>query len=261
MQVCHIVPTSALDCVRPYDTHLVLAQQYLIDPIYAQFYRDMRSYGKTLILDNGAHELRHSIAVQKLVEVALDLQPQLVVVPDVPRNAHATLVLMEESVAYLEEKLPSSVEYIFTPQGRTPEGWLENLKQIVAGWRPSTIAINPSVCELFPDRSYALRSACSIASRLDCYPKFHLLGAEKPSLHPILFMPDDIRAAIASMDTARAANCTLAELDDIYDYVPRVPGFFYRKLNNLELSQLKLNMEELDAIASGAVMRDMLTLS
>lgn len=87
MKIAHIAPTSLLEPVigvLDFDYHLVLVQRYLDDPVYAAFYKWRRLRGDFIILDVDTFETGGEPAnYHDIARVAIDLNPQEIVLPDV----------------------------------------------------------------------------------------------------------------------------------------------------------------------------------
>jgi len=102
MKVSHESPISIIDYSQTYndfDYALVhLFEQY---PAYYQFFKSARSvYDREVLLDNSIFELGKAFDSDKFYAAALDLQPNMFIVPDVLEDGHGTI----ESFKQFEHK-------------------------------------------------------------------------------------------------------------------------------------------------------------
>lgn len=103
--------------------YFCLAQQYLKDPEYAKFFKELPDTS-WVTLDNGAGD--HDIITEdQLFEVMLDLMPNEVIPPDIlfngPQTIHNAIVFHERMV---KENIADKIELFYCPQGRTQNEWL-----------------------------------------------------------------------------------------------------------------------------------------
>jgi hypothetical protein len=85
MKIALIAPTKHLNLttIGKNNYHMVLAQRYLLDKEYKGFYDNLNKKNNEILLDNGACELKESINNDLLAEVAMDLSPNYLILPDV----------------------------------------------------------------------------------------------------------------------------------------------------------------------------------
>lgn len=102
MKVAFITPTPMLEeFATRSQYHLVLAHIYEVDAEYRKFYKERVAAGDFVILDNSAYELQESVAVERLLQCALDLNPTAVFLPDCRFNTERTIELAEEAYKVL----------------------------------------------------------------------------------------------------------------------------------------------------------------
>jgi len=128
MRAAIICPTSMLRWVQeefnPH-LHLVLAQVYLQDREYADFFKARRVWGDDIILDQGAAELGAAIDEELIMKVAEDLRPTIVVAPDVIHNGFETVLRTGTFIEKYEAQLRSwGVKIMAVPQGENPAIYL-----------------------------------------------------------------------------------------------------------------------------------------
>lgn len=76
------LPTVALEELNPLaDMDFAIAYRVLADPAYARHYR-RRSPHRTLVLDNGFHELGKPASWRELIDAAMLTNPDYIIVPD-----------------------------------------------------------------------------------------------------------------------------------------------------------------------------------
>lgn len=129
MKVALITPTAFLRRFATTDYHLVLAQQYMHDEKYRRFYKERVAAGDHVMLDNGAYELGQSIPTAKLIEIAEDLNPTAVYLPDARFDTAKTISLMEEALPKFKGR---GWKLLGVPQGNSLEGVLECYQWILS---------------------------------------------------------------------------------------------------------------------------------
>jgi hypothetical protein len=106
--------------------HLVLAHLYATNETYRDFYNSRVEKGDWVILDNGCAELGEAIPGKELFRLAADLNPNVLVCPDVLRDGLKTRELTEEFIKTWRGKLKDGgIALMAVPQGKTREEWLD----------------------------------------------------------------------------------------------------------------------------------------
>lgn len=113
---------------EPY--HLCLLLECIGNAVYRDTYRDIVERGHHVILDNSAHELGHSRDVSQLIEVAKEIRPTEVVLPDRLFFGDDTAKLSGEAAELIRYKLPG-IGMMAVPQGRTIEEWKNCLANLL----------------------------------------------------------------------------------------------------------------------------------
>ena len=119
-----IPPLNHLDLMNEGDRFFCLAQLYIKDHNYREFFKKKVAQGKWVTLDNGAgdHDL---ISEDVLISVAEDLMPSEVIPPDVLFNGIATIRNLESFIGKMKERnLLGKIEIFACPQGINKEEWL-----------------------------------------------------------------------------------------------------------------------------------------
>ena len=116
--------------------HLLLAH-LLKKPTYKKHYRGQRKLGAYLVLDNSAHEMGKGQDPDSLIKLGFELDAQEIVVPDVLDNAEATVeACLEaheswfESSGMVEIMKVYDPAFMYVPQGKTEEDWIECLDSL-----------------------------------------------------------------------------------------------------------------------------------
>jgi hypothetical protein len=120
-QFCHIVPTDFVDMVKDYNVHLVLAHLIEQDPVYAEFYYNLRKSNPdaTIIMDNSAFELYKQglpmYPAEKLISMATKVAADYIVMPDYPGElAQKTINAAIKWAPIIKE---AGFKTFFVPQG------------------------------------------------------------------------------------------------------------------------------------------------
>lgn len=119
-----IPPLSHLHLMNKGDRFFCLAQLYINNKEYRDFFHKKREEGAWITLDNGAgdHDL---VTEEALINVALDLQPNEVIPPDVLFDGVKTIRNLESFIELMKEKrLLNKVKVFACPQGKNKEEWL-----------------------------------------------------------------------------------------------------------------------------------------
>lgn len=190
--------------IRQLPYHLVLAQVLETDSTY---------YGcvlkvcreREVILDNGAYE-GIVFSPDKYLEMALDLKPWCVVLPDlVGEDAKLTRKLSID----FSLKLPEDQQVMYVPQGRTPEEVLDEYDWAVEH-------MNPDLTILGIGKSYLLwgEGEDARSEMLDeiamtepaCDSRYHILGARwvPTKTFAETYIP------VIGIDTMKPCACALA---------------------------------------------------
>lgn len=164
MQFCVIPPTKLLSRFKQ-RCHLCLAHKVLENEWYAKFFRDTEDY---VILDNSAYELGTSLPWTEMLRAARYIEPREIVLPDILRNADATIAKVEEAFAL---GMPENVRVMAVPQGRNREEWSKCLAALLEKFGKQIDVIGvPVLCDSWPGTRLEL---------LSCVPRalpIHLLG-------------------------------------------------------------------------------------
>ena len=146
MQFSAICPVSALDSIaRERRYHLILAHLCEPNSRYREFYKELAARGDTIILDTSTHELGSAPDAEKLLEIAQDIVPSIVVLPDVLEDPVATLKRTMAAVDLLHDERWRLMAVPQVATGLKPaevlESWFESLEQMYTESRITAIGM------------------------------------------------------------------------------------------------------------------------
>lgn len=128
MKLALITPIPELDRFATLSkVHLVLPEHF-DDDRYLQFYKYRRSVGDYVIMDNGAHEHAGPLPISELMMRAVELGPNEIVLPDVQRDAQATLAATSSALEWLTRNTKAydaagRPRLHIVPQGTSMDEW------------------------------------------------------------------------------------------------------------------------------------------
>lgn len=205
MEIATIVPTSHL-CFTEQDGYkMALAHVAKEDRRYFEFFKETEGF---TILDNGAAELGEGVGFDSFYEMAMKLEPDEIVVPDVLLDAEATIQRAQdfyESGMYLgpwDRRMG-------VPQGKTLEEYRESLAYFLEQEWVTTIGISRFVSKIDINYSHRWTLLARIPELLESDKEIHMLGC---STDPLEFCTIDRRlpGRIRGADSGIAAIFTQA---------------------------------------------------
>jgi len=105
------------DFSKYFDFDFVIASTCLFYPEYFEFYK---SKSRFMILDNGAFETGRSINTQEYYEIAKQLNPDILVLPDVFKNEVGTMDLSLSFLKFWKNNKIKNIELMGVLPGETP---------------------------------------------------------------------------------------------------------------------------------------------
>jgi hypothetical protein len=173
--------------------HFTLAQHLIRNTKLRDWFYGQSSTGAFIIVDNGAPE-GDPVSIDSLIEVAQEIHADEVVLPDVLRDAEATISLTTNPK--ILRNIPHRRRFV-VPQGKNWDEWSYCLTHLVQYVKPATIGVPKWLNELPGGR----RKALEIIHEKRLYRRcnIHLLGAARPFFQEMqeLSLP-----FVRSMDTA-----------------------------------------------------------
>lgn len=140
MQVGIISPNKSLGLSRLGDYYFVLAHRYETDESYRGFFLEIAKNRcrKWILLDNGAFELGTSMAVDRLLDIVKELQPNEVVAPDRLMDGPKSLNMAQEFIPLV----PKDVNICVIPHGKNVDEFVHYYKEVANLIRVDTIGLS-----------------------------------------------------------------------------------------------------------------------
>lgn len=146
MKLAIIAPTNLLDsCARLSSYHLVLAHEYLNNEEYRNFYNERSDFGDEIILDNGAFENGESLLASALLEIAKELKPTTVIMPDFRFDMVSTIKATQMAVDIFGN---TNMRLMGVPQGNSLEEVIMCYKQLLELQEIDSIGIYEEIGEV-----------------------------------------------------------------------------------------------------------------
>lgn len=183
MKVAFITPSKLLAKLPEVSGyHLILGQEVFKDPNYAWEYAQRIQKGEYVILDNGAYEKGESISVSTFAEMAIQLRPQGIILPDVRFNSIETLFRVEDSLRYFRKVFPKEYhpDLYAVPQGKNLAEVLSMLNGYASMGEINGIGIYSEIGEVteLGNRNNFLQYL-EVHGYVEERFKYHLLGMEE----------------------------------------------------------------------------------
>jgi len=197
MKLCVIPPLNHLELANYGTADFILAQFVLEYDEYADFYASRDTWK---IMDNGAYEERQSLDTDELLEAIARVHPDIVVVPDIPRDPEASFVLSKN---FLEEVSKSAVAdclWMVVPHGENVREFFRYMERFIGlreqqRWDYMGLSILDLYKWNFRARPLIAREVCDFA-QIHGF-SVHLLGLDEP-----IELQAYRRMHIASVDTS-----------------------------------------------------------
>lgn len=170
------------------DIHLLLAHNFIqnfqevkeisnaeivYDSEYVDYWRYTNQYK---ILDNSAFEFGSALDIKRLVEIALAINAQELVLPDVLFNKVETIRIVKEAIAYLERRgLIGRFKLMAVVHGVTKEKWIDCYKQYL-DLPIDVIGISKAVQDFNPDKRNGFVRELMSMGLIDEDREIHFLG-------------------------------------------------------------------------------------
>lgn len=211
--------------------HLLLAHLFESNK-YRNHYFYRRKQGDYLIVDNGACEHDRPTSMANVMDCAVQVRAQEVVIPDVQFDASETLAELRKSLRWLITDRPTWIpKFQFVPQGQTPQEWMDCLDRGILLLKSA--GIDPVVAvakqyEEFPEGRLALVRALQTRD-LD---EVHLLGWAPPweSLARIAQECPWVRSVDSAKPFSYAKHGVKLELGKPTHRIPRDDNYFQTRV-------------------------------
>lgn len=248
---CYIIPPLAhLDLMSLGDRYFCLAQLYLQNKSYANYFKQLRKRkGVFITLDNGAAE--HSLVTEEtLLNAVEELQPDEVISPDVLFDKDQTLKNLDSFITEMYQRgLFKKTKLFGCPQGKDEEEWIKCYIQMLNNPNVSVIGLSKIAvpkCFLNKENDEGIKEARRICikylevSNLIRKP-LHFLGMGSPTEYteydnPLLRSTDScytILAAINGIDFSKGD----------FRRIKTTNAYFKKELNENEIEAAKRNVQ------------------
>jgi hypothetical protein len=185
--------------------HLCLAHLLSSDERQMVYYKGLSSnLDDYVILDNGAYEYGCSIPFRTILEVAKEIGPDEIVLPDVLLNKRETILSANEGHKLFIDDIEwaSDISVMAVPQGESTHEWMQCFDALVNAIHPDVIGI-PVVYESKMGRGVLIKQIISyIGGDLWYQPDIHLLGWDG-DLYKLSCYARDFPLWIRGIDSAK----------------------------------------------------------
>ncbi|AGH56763.1 hypothetical protein Phi19:2_gp042 [Cellulophaga phage phi19:2] len=137
-----IPPLQNLDLMNYGDRYFCLAQLYLKNKAYRDFFKERVARGCWVTLDNGAgdHDI---VSREKVLEIARELQPSELIPLDILFNKDQTLENLDWTIHQMQDDpLLCNIQILACPQGETLDRWIECFEKMSSMDEVSTIGMS-----------------------------------------------------------------------------------------------------------------------
>lgn len=259
-----IAPIPPTDLLREFatDYHLCLAHVLRDDEGQMAYYKERAaSMDDYVILDNGAYELGRSIPFQHLIDVALQIMPQEIVLPDVFLNSKETILTACEGHNLLTNVgnawafIDHPMNIMVAPQGKNLTEWLRCMDALINAMRPNVIGI-PVVYEKMMGRGVLIKEVIRYFEG-DLYfrPEIHLLGWDG-DLYKLMCYARDFPLWVRGIDSAKPFYYSLDRNPMFLDQGPvrpRPDNYFDLLKDEFSIQVLEHNLDLFQSAAEGAL--------
>lgn len=172
MKLINIYPLGNLSGHFNQDMHMFLTHLVEKYPFYAKFAREVKGYK---ILDNSLIELGGAVDLQRVLDAAMHIDADEIILPDVFQNGPATINAVKTSIEellaiYPDGKFPYKIMAV--AQGKDEKEWYECYQFLLSNPHVDVIGIPKVLAKKHPQgRPHFVNELCD----LKCKPH-HLLG-------------------------------------------------------------------------------------
>lgn len=172
MKLINIFPLGNLGMHYTQDMHMFLTHLVEKYPFYAKMAREIKGYK---ILDNSLIELGGSVDLQRVLDAAVHIDADEIILPDVFRDGPATIratkaAIQELLAIYPDGKFPYKIMAV--AQGRDAEDWYECYQFLLNNPYIDVIGIPKVLAKMHPQgRPHFVNELCDLQAK-----PHHLLG-------------------------------------------------------------------------------------
>lgn len=148
MHIALIAPTSMLNALCSVSkVQMCLAHRVLSDAVYADFYKNARAAGQTVVMDNSLWELGTAMSYEYLQGAYQLVQPDELIIPDVFRDGPATIKSWINFHRQGPEYVFEDVTQFVVVHGQDREEWLNTYDYFVENTAYGTTLGLPKVLD------------------------------------------------------------------------------------------------------------------
>lgn len=172
MKLINIFPLGNLNGHYEQSMHMFLTHLVEKYPFYAKFAREVKGYK---ILDNSLIELGGAVDLQRVLDAAMHIDADEIILPDVFQNGPETIKAVEASIkelltVYPDGKFPFKVMAV--AQGKDEKEWFSCYQFLLTNPYVDVIGIPKVLAKLHPQgRPYFVNNLCDLKIK-----PHHLLG-------------------------------------------------------------------------------------
>jgi len=205
MKLCVIPPLNHLELANYGTADFILAQFVLEYDEYADFYASRDTWK---IMDNGAYEERQSLDTDELLEAVARVQPNVVVVPDIPREPEASFTLSKNFLEEVSQSTETNCLWMVVPHGENVQEFMRYVEKFIAlrkelKWDYIGLSILDLYKWNFRARPLVVREIHYLSRVHGFY--IHLLGLDEP-VELQAYRGMDIESVDTSLPITRAAR-------------------------------------------------------
>jgi hypothetical protein len=238
--------------------HLCLAHVLRSDTRQLVYYKERTAnLDDYVILDNGAYELGRSVPFQHVVEVAKEIGPDEIVLPDVFLDKKETILAACEGhkIFMAEPEWAAYINLMVAPQGKNLTEWLQCLDALINAMKPDVIGI-PVVYEKMMGRGVLIKNVIRLLGGDSHYqPEIHLLGWDG-DLYKLSCYARDFPLWIRGIDSAKPFYYSISPSPtSLNQGTPRKrPNNYFGLLeSDLDVEVLQSNLDLIYSAAEGCL--------
>lgn len=243
MDFYFIPPNNYLELMDYGDRYFCLAQHYIKNKEYRNFFKQKVKEGKWVTLDNGAGDFE-TVTRESVLNIAEDLCPSELIPLDILFDKEQTLINLNWTIEQMSQSSKlCNIEVLVVPQGNSQEEWVDCYKQMIQDSRVSTVGFSkitiPWCFMQSKDDENIMEARHLCFDYLEgndlLHKPIHLLGAGDPrefkyyNNHPMIRSNDTCNWIWSGINAINFCNNNFQRIKTPKDY-------FDRQLNDYQLN-------------------------
>ncbi len=222
-KVATIVPKAHLDLTKDDTLFMALVHVAVQDADYVKFFQERAAEGKHVILDDSAIELGEPISFPQMVDVAIRMDVEEIVLPDYFKENKRTVAAVKAALDILYGDFDYRGRVMACPHGESKDDWIDCALTLL-DLPIDTLGISYRYSPLWDTRATPIRM---LAPELDTADvQVHLLGSDlypAVEVYPLLKLP-----VVRGVDSARASVFSKHQMvmEPYMERPPRTVDFF-----------------------------------